>query len=168
MLIFTTRLDSQPAQDAALVLELDHEQRRRSRFVTALLDGTQVGIALPRGTPLTTGDWLSSGNGEVALVRAANEALSVAETADDYVLLRAAYHLGNRHTPLQLELRKLYYPHDPVLDQLCEKLGLKVSLASCPFFPEVLLAAHSHANHADHSDSNQLAILQSHTLGGHE
>jgi urease accessory protein len=168
MLIFTTRLESQLVQDADLVIELDHEQRRRSRFVVTLLDGTQVGIALPRGTPIGTGDWLASSDGKVALVQAAQEDLSVATTADYFALLRAAYHLGNRHTSLQLEMGRLYYPHDPVLDQLCVKLGLEVTCMRRPFFPELLLAVHNHPSHTDPVNPSQLDALESRHPDPHE
>ncbi len=147
MLIFIRRIDEPAIVDEPLPwIVLDHEQRRRTRQRVTLSDGTGVGIALPRGTVLRAGDVLATEQDQLAQVRAAAELLSIAATADLPSLARAAYHLGSRHTALQLGPGYICFPHDPVLDLLCVKLGLAVSFERRAFEPEVL--GHSEHNHS--------------------
>jgi urease accessory protein len=93
------------------------------------------------------------------VVRAAAETLSVARTGDRHLLTRAAYHLGNRHVPLQIRDDSLSYEHDHVLDELARTLGLEVSVVSAPFEPEAggygggrHGHGHSHPHDDDHHD----------------
>jgi len=157
MLIFIRRLDTPIVSDEPLpLLVLDHEQRRRTRQRTTRSDGVGVGIALPRGTVLRPGDILATEDDQRAQVRAAFELLSIAATADPFILARAAYHLGNRHTALQLGAGYLCYPHAPVLDLLCVRLGLAVSFEHRAFEPELL-------GHSAHDNSPEW-----HLSGGHQ
>ena len=135
MLTFTNRLTRPADPKSALTLVLDHEQRRHARLRFILPDGMPVGIVLPQGSYLHAGDWLATEDGQAALVQAAEEDLSVARTKDLQLLARAAYHLGNRHAALQLDLDCLCYPRDPLLDRLCASLGLSVTWEIRPFHP---------------------------------
>ena len=125
-------------------LVLDHAARRRVRAKLTLRDGTEVAWALPRGTVLHAGDQLETAQGEKAVVRAAEELLCVAFTTDPRQLARIAYHLGNRHAPVQLATGFVCFPHDPVLQSLCERLGATVATQWRPFEPE--LVGHDHAD----------------------
>jgi urease accessory protein len=118
-------------------LTLPFDQRRRARLRARLDDGTEVALLLPRGLALRDGDRLRSEDG-AAVVRivAATEELSCVRAADPHLLLRAAYHLGNRHVALQVEPERLLYQHDHVLDGLARELGLEVSVLKAPFEPE--------------------------------
>jgi len=136
----TWRLTCFAAVDAAYTasLSLGFEERRRSRQLARLDDGREVGLDLPRGTVLREGDRLR-GDAEdvpVVVVRAAPETLSVARTSDAHLLARAAYHLGNRHVPLQVTPGQLAYQHDHVLDGMVRDLGLTVTTERAPFEPE--------------------------------
>ena len=82
------------------------------------------------------------------MVRAAAEPVSVVVSADPLLLLRAAYHLGNRHVPLQIGAGWLRYLRDHVLDDLCRGLGLEVEAASLPFEPEAGAYAGSSHGHS--------------------
>jgi urease accessory protein len=126
------------AKDAAPVATatLTFEQRRKSRQRLRLDDGTEAALLLPRGTVLAEGDRLQADDGAVIAVRAAPETLSVVRTADDLLLARVAYHLGNRHVPLQIARGELRYQHDHVLDGLAQALGLRVEVVTAPFVPE--------------------------------
>ena len=137
------------APPASLVVSLTHEQRRRARQRVTLADGGVLEIALRRGVVLRDGDVLASDDGRTVLVRAADEDLSIATTPDPHLLARAAYHLGNRHVPLQIEPGRLSYPHDHVLDGMCRELGLEVRAARGPFEPELggYGASHGHHHH---------------------
>jgi urease accessory protein len=122
---------------ATRVATLTLDERRRSRLLMRLDDGSEAALTLPRGSALRDGDRLrGDAPGVVVVVRAAAETLSVARTSDRHLLTRAAYHLGNRHVPLQIGADALWYEHDHVLDDLARTLGLDVSTVSAPFQPE--------------------------------
>ena len=144
------RLDS-AACGAARSLTLPFERRERSRQRVVLDDGTAAVLMLPRGTLLRDGDLLAGPadacSGPV-VVRAAAEPVSVVVSADPLLLLRAAYHLGNRHVPLQIGTGWLRYLRDHVLDDLCRGLGLEVAAASLPFEPEAGAYAGSRHGHS--------------------
>src|SRR5688572_7344828 len=110
-------LDRQDPRPASESLTLVFELRRRARLRTRLDSGREVGLLLERGLSLKQGDRLATKDGDLVVeVRARPELLSTVETADPHLLARAAYHLGNRHVPLQLEPGWLAYQHDHVLD----------------------------------------------------
>jgi len=147
------------ARDA--VLTLSYDERRRSRLLATLDDGREVALMLPRGTVLRHGDRLRGDGGLTVEVRAAAESLSIAATADPHLLTRAAYHLGNRHVPLEIGGGWVAYAHDHVLDTMVSSLGLDVSPRVAPFEPESGAfqhegggGGHSHgggrAHHHDH------------------
>ena len=112
---------------ATTSLTLSFEDRRRSRLLVRLEDGREAALMLPRGTVLRDGDLLRDDTGLIVVVRAAAETLSVARTSDPHRLTRAAYHLGNRHVPLQIGPAWLAFAHDHVLDGLVRALGLEVT-----------------------------------------
>lgn len=117
-------------------LTLPFERRCRSRLRARLDDGREVGLVLRRGTVLRDGDCLLARSGEVVQVRAAAEAVSTVTASDPWLLARAAYHLGNRHVPLQVGEGRLRYRRDHVLDAMLEGLGLAVAHDEAPFEPE--------------------------------
>lgn len=137
MLTLTALLGrGEPAASQA-TLTLPFDQRRRARLRARLDDGTEVALLLPRGLALKDGDRLRSDDGStVVRIVAALEELSCVRAADPYLLLRAAYHLGNRHVALQVEPERLLYQHDHVLDGLARELGLEVTVLAAPFEPE--------------------------------
>ena len=69
-------------------------------------------------------------------MRAAAQTLSLVRATDGVALARAAYHLGNRHIPVQVGAGWLAYEHDHVLDDMIEDLGLAVDTRVAPFEPE--------------------------------
>ena len=118
-------------------LTLTFGDRRRSRLRARLDDGREVALLLPRGSRLLDGDRLRDETGElVVAVRAAEESLSFVHSGDPLLLARAAYHLGNRHVPVQLGPGWLAYEHDHVLDGMLEEMGLPVTTRRAPFEPE--------------------------------
>jgi len=137
--------ESLPAQ---ATLTLSFELRRKSRLRTRLDNGADVGIFLPHGTVLHEGDRLRTTDGLVVEVRAALETVSTARADDALTLARGAYHLGNRHIPLQLGSGWLRYPHDHVLDGMVRDLGLEVISEEVPFEPEA--GAYSGGHHHAH------------------
>lgn len=141
--------DQAPPTAKSALLTLAFEQRQKSRLRTSLDDGTAVGLFLPRGTVLKQGDWLQTRDGRRVYVRAAAETVSTASSTEPVLLLRAAYHLGNRHVPLQIALHWLRYCHDHVLDAMVRQLGLSVSVEQAPFQPESGAYGHGH-RHSSH------------------
>ncbi|AFL74035.1 urease accessory protein UreE [Thiocystis violascens] len=155
MIRFIRKLAGPPPEALALTINLTWEQRQHSRLLVALDDGREVGLLLPRGTPLRDGDVLQAEDGQAARVVAAPETLSCVDCPDALSLARAAYHLGNRHVPVQIDSNGLRYPHDHVLDDLVRGLGLAVRIEEQPFEPEPGAyrsgaSGHSHHRHADH------------------
>lgn len=143
-----------------LTLTLSFEDRRRSRLLVRLGDGREAALRLPRGTVLRDGDCLrGEAAGPIVKVRAAPETLSVARTTDAHLLTRAAYHLGNRHVPLQVGTGSLAYQHDHVLDDLARALGLEVTIETAPFEPEAggyrHQGSHNHNHNHEHDHGHE-------------
>lgn len=132
-------------------LTLPFELRQKSRLVAKLDSGTPIALSLPRGQVLRGGALLQTEEAAVVEIRSAAEELSVVCSADATLLLRAAYHLGNRHVPLQIQPGRLSYQHDHVLDDMLRGLGLDPSFAEEPFEPEAgaygRASAHAHHHH---------------------
>lgn len=143
-----------PTESLTLVFEL----RRRARLRTRLDSGAEVGLLLGRGLSLKHGDRLATRDGALVVeVRARAELLSTVETGDRHLLTRAAYHLGNRHVPLQIQPGRLAYQHDHVLDGLMHELGLEVKVVEQPFEPEpggYASGGHRHDHDHDHGHSH--------------
>jgi len=140
-------------QAAETTVSLKMGQRVRSRQRVMLDDGREAGLFLPRGQLLRNNDLLSNDDGLIVKVIAAAETVSTARSDDLTLLARAAYHLGNRHVPLQVENGWLRYLHDHVLDAMVEQLGLTVQVEPAAFEPEAGAYqqmggdAHHHVHH---------------------
>ena len=132
------------ADDAAALV---YDQRQKSRQKITTQNGVVVGLFLPRGTILKHGDVLLADDGSCIRVDAAPEELSVVKSDDHFQLMRAAYHLGNRHVMLQIAPGQLAYQHDHVLDDMLRGLGLNVDCVTAPFHPEAG-AYHGQGGHA--------------------
>jgi len=124
--------DSSPDE----VLLLPYEKRQKSRLRVTLVSGAEAGVTLPRGTVLRGGDCLLSDDGKVVAVEAQPEKVSLVQSDDALLLMRAAYHLGNRHVPLSITADGLSYLQDHVLDEMVLQLGLTVHYQTVPFEPE--------------------------------
>lgn len=144
----TEKLDHNHAPDAELALAFD--TRQKTRFRAALSDGREVAVTLPRGGILRGGDLLTGPDGLVVAVKAAPEAVSTVRAADPRSLAVGAYHLGNRHVPLQVGEGWLRYRADHVLDEMVRGLGLSVAQGEAPFEPEG--GAYGGGHHHDHHD----------------
>jgi urease accessory protein len=155
MLHITRRYEG--AEPATAVIRMPLERRRHSRVRATLEGGEEVGILLPHGSIMRHGDKLLADDGRIVEVEAAPELLSLVRSADRLALLRAAYHLGNRHVPLQLGEGWLRYQHDHVLDDMVRALGLEASEVEDAFEPEVGPYAHGGHRH-DHGDADEHSV----------
>jgi urease accessory protein len=114
-------------------LALPFDARQKSRQRAKLVSGEEVALKLPRGEILRGGDLVTASDGRVIEVVAVPERLLHIECED---LARAAYHLGNRHVPVQIGEGFLRIAEDHVLEELVRKLGARVSHVEAPFEPE--------------------------------
>ncbi|MBM3392030.1 MAG: urease accessory protein UreE [Betaproteobacteria bacterium] len=127
-------------------LLLPFEARCKSRLRTQLLGGEECGLFLARGTVLRGGDRLEASDGRIVEVAAAAEALCEAVSDDALLLLRAAYHLGNRHVAVEIQPGRLRFARDAVLAAMVRGLGLPVQDVVAPFEPESgAYAGHGHS-----------------------
>ena len=140
----------------AATVELDWDIRQKSRFDARLSDGRTLAVFLPRGSVVRGGDVLVTAEGELVRVIAAPQAVlritacpahPQAEQAFD--LMRAAYHLGNRHVPIELKPDHLKIEPDHVLADMLRSMHLIVNEANMAFEPEGG-AYGSHGGHAHH------------------
>ena len=124
----------------AATVELDWDARARSRIDATDSQGRRLGIFLPRGQVLRGGDALVAEDGSLVRVLAAPQPVLVvrhcAEHGSPFDLLRAAYHLGNRHVSLELQADHLKLEPDPVLAAMLRGMHLIVEEAQAAFEPE--------------------------------
>jgi urease accessory protein len=138
-------------------LELDWDRRQRSRIEATDSRGRALHVFLPRGTVLRGGDVLVAEDGSLIRVKAAPQPVLVvthdAAQGSPFDLLRAAYHLGNRHVPLELRPDRLLLEPDHVLADLLRRRGLVVAQAMSAFEPEAgaYLPAGGHAHGHGHA-----------------
>ncbi len=141
------------------VLALDAEERTRSRLKFTATDGTVFKLDLPRGTVLghERGQWCVQ-------VVAKPESVVTVRATDGLTYLRAAYHLGNRHVPLEITRDYLRFSPDSVLEDMVKQMGLTITQEIVPFQPErgayhtsgaqgsqLDQHSHSHAHHHSHN-----------------
>ena len=136
----------------AATVELDWDVRQKSRFDTTDSLGRHLGVFLPRGTLLRGGDVLVVEDGSMVRVLAAPQPvlrISACPThGSPFDLTRAAYHLGNRHVPIELKPDHLKIEPDHVLADLLRAMHLIVNTVDEAFEPEG--GAYSAATHAGH------------------
>jgi urease accessory protein len=137
-------------------LVLSFEQRQKSRFLAQLPDGREIGVMLAHGSKLRDGDLLEAEDGTLIQVRAAKQKVLRATAETPLQLARAAYHLGNRHTPVELLESCLILEHDSVLKDMLEGLQVRVEETELPFEPEPgAYSSGEHSHHHGHSHGNE-------------
>jgi len=148
----------------AATLELDWDTRQKSRFDAVDSQGRRIGVFLPRGGAVRGGDILVAEDGSLIAVKARAEpllAVTVGAHGTPLDLLRAAYHLGNRHVPLEVTPTRLQLEPDHVLAEMLKRMGLVVETVEAPFEPESgaygtpVAAAHGHAQGHGHEHDHK-------------
>jgi urease accessory protein len=138
----------------AATVELDWDVRQKSRFDCTDSQGRHLGVFLPRGTAARGGDVLVAEDGSLIKVVAAPQPVLVITHCPDhgtpFDLTRAAYHLGNRHVPIELKPDHLKIEPDHVLADMLRAMHLIVKEANASFEPEGG-AYGGHAAHGGHS-----------------
>ena len=150
-MILLTRRTPQPATDS---VALSYDARKRSRLRLTLASGREAGIFLERGEHLQGGDRLiTEDGGTVVEILAAPEKLIEAVADSPLRFARAAYHLGNRHVPVQILPTegggRLRFQADHVLADMIRGLGCAVAEIEAPFQPEAGAYGGGHHHHGD-------------------
>ena len=144
----------------APTLTLPYDTRCKSRFAATLDTGEEVGVVLPRGTVLRDGDMLVADDGGLVRVIAAAESVLLVRAPERLTLTRAAYHLGNRHTPVEVGADELKLEADPVLEDMLKRLGAQVERALLPFQPETGAYGGGHRHGHDETFADDYALAQ--------
>ncbi|HSI59114.1 MAG TPA: urease accessory protein UreE [Ideonella sp.] len=161
----------------AATIEVDWDVRQKSRFDATDSSGRHLGVFLPRGTVVRGGDVLVAEDGSMVVVKAAPQPVlqvrACAEHGSPFDLLRAAYHLGNRHVPLALQPDHLTLEPDHVLAEMLRRMHLIVTETQTPFEPEggaYAAGGHAHgpaAEKHDHGHSHEHGHEHGHDHAAH-
>ncbi len=142
----------------ASTVTLDWDTRQKSRFDFTDSAGRHVGVFLARGTTVRGGDVIVAEDGTFIRVIAADQPVLVITACKDhgssFDLTRAAYHLGNRHVPIELKPDHLKIEPDHVLAEMLRKMHPDVADANAPFEPEggaYESGGHAHHDHHGHA-----------------
>ena len=148
----------------AASVTLDWDTRCKSRFDATDSTGRQLGVFLPRGTVVRGGDVLVAEDGSLVRVEAAPQTVlritACAEHGSPFDLMRAAYHLGNRHVPIELRPDHLKIEPDHVLADMLRAMHMTVAEVQEPFEPEGgaygdnAMMGHDHGHSHAHSHSH--------------
>lgn len=159
----------------AATVTLDWDVRQKSRFDAESSEGRRVGVFLPRGTVVRGGDVLVTQDGSLLRVVAAPQpVLRITACTDHhhghdhdpaFDLMRAAYHLGNRHVPIELRPDHLKIEPDHVLADMLRAMHLNVAEVREPFEPEGGAYAAGHGGHAGHSHGHDHGHAHDHHHG---
>jgi urease accessory protein len=142
----------------ATTVELDWDVRQKSRFEAIDSQGRQIGVFLPRGTVVRGGDVLVAEDGSLIVAKAAPQAVlkitHCSHHGTPFDLIRAAYHLGNRHVPIELKPDHLKIEPDHVLADMLRAMHLIVNAVDEAFEPENGAYA-TGGHHGGHSHGNE-------------
>jgi urease accessory protein len=130
-------------------IRLDFDGRHRRRILLRTETGRDVLLDLPHTARLRHGDGLLLDEGGVLRVEAREEELAEIHAHDAGDLLRIAWHLGNRHLPVQLLGDRIRIRADPVIEAMVAGLGGHVERIAAPFDPESGAYAHGHEHPHD-------------------
>lgn len=130
-------------------ITLDQDTRKKSRIKSTTDKGFDIGIFVERGHPLLVDEILKSECGQFIKVKGQAEPVSTAISTDWPSFAKVCYHLGNRHTSMQIGELWLRFKPDHVLEQLAENYGLTINKVPAVFEPESgaygsQSSAHSH------------------------
>lgn len=165
MINITQRINAQAlikSPQAVDQLVLPFDLRQKSRLRVKLLSGQEAALLLERGTILRGGDLLQADNGDLIAVVAAHQAVIDVTAKTAQALMCAAYHLGNRHVPLQVGDGWLRLEQDHVLNEMLLGLGMMTTEKFAPFEPEAGAYGGGHKHHDEDSQRLPSARLRRH------
>lgn len=138
-----------PADTVTLPYHERHHRRRRFKSD----GGLEFMLDLARAEALVAGDGLRLETGVIILVRAAKEDLISITASSRALLMRCAYHLGNRHLPVQLDEERLLIQSDSVIAEMLTGLGARTESVQSAFQPEG--GAYASGGHHHHHDDDE-------------
>lgn len=146
-------------------ITLDQDTRKKARIKGTTDGGADIGIFMERGHPLLVGEILKTEFGVFVEIKGEAEPVSTAIATDWLTFCKVCYHLGNRHTSLQIGELWLRFKPDHVLEALAEKYGLTIDKAPAIFEPESGAyggkGGHSHA-HSDNISNDKHSHAHAH------
>src|SRR5476649_2647579 len=140
-----------PAAKALDRVVLDAGDRNRRRIVLTGENGTEFLLDFAKPVSLRDGDGLVLDDGAIVLVAGEPEKLVEISAGSALDCVRLAWHLGNRHTDVQIVGDKIRIRRDHVLEDMLRGLGAKLTPLEAPFDPEAAAPSHEHS-HAHHHD----------------
>lgn len=131
-------------------ITIDQDTRKKARIKGKTDSGQDIGIFMERGHPLLVGEVLRTECGLLVEVKGEEESVSTAIATDWLTFAKICYHLGNRHTVLQVGELWVRFKPDHVLEELVEKYGLTVDRTPAIFEPENGAYGGGHGHSHDH------------------
>ena len=156
MINISKRLGNSPQIKVSDHLVLPFDLRQRSRLRITLESGLEAALTLDRGTILRGGDLLETEDGRVVKIVAAPQAVTDVTAKTPQALMCAAYHLGNRHVPLQVGEGWLRLEQDHVLIEMLIGLGMTTINKDAPFEPEAGAYGGGHRHGGDDDNYQRL------------
>ena len=153
--VFARLSASHPALDDSITLDFD--TRQKARIKTTTDKGQLIGIFIERGHPLKVGEVLKSECGQLIEVLGQTEPVTTAIAQDWLTFSKICYHLGNRHTRLQVGELWLRFQPDHVLEELSLRFGLTLDKQAAIFEPESGAYGVTHGNQDAHKHSHERA-----------
>lgn len=141
---------SWPAMGTEDSVLLDHDDRHRRRITLRSSAGHEVLLDFMAAVRLRDGDGLVLESGEIIVVQAKAEALLEINANSSAAMIRIAWHLGNRHLPVQLMGERLRIRADHVIAEMVIQLGGHVTPIEAPFDPEAGAYAGGHPHSHEH------------------
>ena len=139
-----------PREQARGTVTLAYDDRHRRRLRLESDAGEAFLLDLPRAGVLEEGDGVALSDGSWFVVQAAPEALLEVTASSPELLIRLAWHIGNRHLPAQLEGGRILIRDDHVIAAMLEGLGARLRRIDAPFTPERGAYAAEPHHHHDH------------------
>lgn len=154
VLIHVTTILSEGSWDTTSEIDrvvIDYDRRFRRRIVLNTILGAELLIDLPHAIRLRDGDGLSVGAGVIRVCAQAEDLMEI-HAHEEAVLIRIAWHLGNRHLPVQLLGDRIWIRADHVISEMIQGIGGHVDLIQAPFDPEGGAYAGGHQHHHEDDD----------------
>lgn len=148
IVITAAQRNGRPLADTVI---LDYAQRSAQHITVTGVNGAVIEIALHAPVRLRTDDLLVLEDGGLVEVVAAPEPLFEARVNDVAALSRMAWHLGDRHVPVQVLANRIRTRRDAAVESLLTSLGVKVALIDAPFEPEGGAYVSDHGHGHDHA-----------------
>jgi urease accessory protein len=140
-----------PQEKAAGTLTVDFDARHRRRIRLTTDQGEDVLLELPKAVAMADGDGLQLEDGRWLKVQAAAELMVEVRHQDPNQLMRLAWHLGNRHLPIEIRNQVLRIRPDHVVEDMLLGFGADLVKVQAPFQPEGgTYSGHGHHRNADH------------------